>query len=148
MRAVLKFFVITGLVLVILIPAGLVLMVIDPHPHVRATDRITQEDIQRARQILTPFKPENPDSPQHTSLAVSENDLNLLLAYGLTQAVGRRDWQRGSICNMAPLSSMPPFRFRPAFWDSGSTWPWWQLPGPIPLISIRPGSAACRSQSF
>jgi hypothetical protein len=85
MRAVLKIFVITGLVLVILIPAGLVLMVIDPHPHVRALDRITQEDIQRAGQILTPFKPGNFDLPQRTSIEVSENDLNLLLAYGLTQ---------------------------------------------------------------
>jgi hypothetical protein len=88
MKLLFNIFLVTGLVLVILVPAGLVLLVIDSHPHVRTTQQISQEDIHRAGQILNRLKPGNLDMPQNTSLVVSQKDLNLLVGYGLTRAVG------------------------------------------------------------
>ncbi|MCF8092442.1 MAG: hypothetical protein K9K21_04735 [Desulfotignum sp.] len=88
MRLVFKIFLAAGLVLMVLIPAGLVLMIIDPDPHVRITDQISQDDIRRARQVLNRLKPENPDRHQVKSLVVSAKELNLLLGYGLKQAMG------------------------------------------------------------
>jgi hypothetical protein len=88
MKLLFKIFLVTGLVLVILVPAGLVLVAIDSHPHVRTTRQISREDIDRAGQILNRLTPENVGMPQNTSLVVSQKDLNLLVGYGLTRAVG------------------------------------------------------------
>jgi hypothetical protein len=85
MRIVFTVILIISLVLVILIPAGLVIMVFDLHPHVRISGPVDGADIQRARQILAPLKSSQEESMPVTSLTISETDLNLLISYGLTQ---------------------------------------------------------------
>lgn len=90
MRTGFKLLVITGLVLVFLIPAGLVIMVVDPHPHVRTTPQIDPADIQRARQILAPLTSDKPDHMPLKSLTIPENELNLLMGYGLARFIDEK----------------------------------------------------------
>ncbi len=87
MRIVFKLFLIIGLVLVVLIPAGLLIMVVDPHPHVRNTPQMDQADIDQARKILAPLKFNQTDPIPLQSLTIQENELNLLMAYGLAQFI-------------------------------------------------------------
>lgn len=90
MKTVFKLVMITCLVLIFLIPAGLVIMVVDPSPHVRDTVQIDQTHIQRARQLLEPLKSDTPGRRQLKSLAVTETELNLLVGYGLAELIDTR----------------------------------------------------------
>jgi len=90
MRTVFRLILITILALIILIPAGLVIMVVDPYPHVQAPAQIGQADIQRARQLLAPLKSGNPDQGPLKSLTIPENELNLLMGYGIARVMDEK----------------------------------------------------------
>ncbi len=90
MRTIFRLILLTILALIILIPAGLVIMVVDPYPHVQAPAQIDQADIQRARQLLAPLKSGNPDQGPLKSLIIPENELNLLMGYGIARVMDEK----------------------------------------------------------
>ena len=71
------------LVVLLVAPLAAALVALEPAPRVEAVERLSQEEIRRARQLMEEHDPRRLEAGEIRSLSLADREINLLLRYAL-----------------------------------------------------------------
>ncbi|MFA5905226.1 MAG: hypothetical protein WC836_14930 [Desulfobacula sp.] len=72
----------------ILFPVILFFFLMDDTPLISEHERLSMDNVQKVKDIISSIKPDNMNKKQIRAMALSENDLNTLLNYGVQHGLG------------------------------------------------------------